>query len=386
MQHWQRTVGWLVMIVALFVGLGACASSEPPAPEIRIGYIGPMTGEMAEMSGRTTLNGIRLAVEQVNAAGGLEIAGQKHPITLLTEDDANNPERAVAHALKLINQDDVVAIVGVPFSSSAIPVADVAETARIPFISSSSTNPRTTAGKRYAFRIAFIDPFQGRMMATFAHEDLGVTRAAVLFDVASDYNRGVAEVFRSAFEELGGTVVAFESYTSDQNQDFTPQLTRIQESGAEVLLLPNFPNDVRLQVTQGRELGLEMVLLGTDGWSPAEFAPDPLFEGSYLSQMWSPEVETTKTPAFVEAYRAMYQEDPNENAAISYDMMQILFETMQRQGSAEPEAIREGLALPRRYEGVAGVMEFDGSGDPARSGVIVKLEGGKAIFHEVVEP
>lgn len=375
-------------LLLLVLGLLACTPGASPAtqPEIRIGLIAPLSGEFKAPYGDPIVVGAELAVEEVNEQGGLEIQGQRYKVILIIEDDADNPQVAVAAANKLINQDDVIALIGVPNSRIAIPVAGVAEEASIPLISVKSTNPKTTLNKRFVFRIPFIDPFQGQVMATFAREELGAERAAVLYDIASEYNRDLSEVFKRAFEEAGGEVVAFESYTTDANKDYSAQLSRIKESGAEVLFLPNYVDDVPRQAQQAREMGIEAILIGSDSWTP-NMASAPVFEGAFFPQLWVPEVVTEKSEPFMALYRQAGGKEPvNEFVALTYDAFGLLFDAMRRQDSIEPTAIRDGLANSGSYVGVSGTMIFKESGDPIRSAVMMQVQDNTSRFYRVIEP
>ena len=235
---WISTVILTLTLILIILGLIACGPQPTQETEIRIGVIAPLSGDIANV-GQSTVEAAELAVQKVNDAGGLDVGGRKQKVVLVIEDNQDKAEVAVSAAQKLINQENVVAIVGPQASRNAIPVSNVAENAHIPMVSPWSTNPETTAGKQYVFRVAFIDPFQGRVMARFAIEEFGAQKAGVLYDVASAYNKGIAEIFKQVFEEAGGQVVAFESYTTGE-QDFSRQLENIRDSGAEVLFLPNY--------------------------------------------------------------------------------------------------------------------------------------------------
>jgi branched-chain amino acid transport system substrate-binding protein len=326
-----------------------------------------------------------LAVQEINDAGGLSVDGQQLQIELLIEDNEDKKETAVSAAQKLINQAGVAAIVGPQASRNAIPAAAIAESAQVPLISPWSTNPETTAGRQYVFRVAFIDPFQGRVMARFAIEELGAQKAAVLYDVASEYNKGIAEIFQQIFQDAGGEVVAFESYTTGE-QDFSAQLARIKDSGADVLFLPNYYSEIPLQVRQAREIGLDLPIIGADAWGPLEAEDRADLEGCYFSTHYAPDIASPVAQAFVSSYEAAYGQVPDDVAALTYDAFGLLSEAIRSQGKADPESIRNGLASIRRYEGVTGVMEFQATGDPVKSAVILKIEGGQFVFYRLAEP
>lgn len=377
----------VLLSLNLLASIGCTPSSpSPPAPisTIRIGIVECLTGDDAE-SGRATVNAAELAAQEVNAAGGLELGGQKHPIELMVKDTQSNPEEAVRVAQTLINQKNVVAIVGPQYSRYAIPVARLAEQSQIPMISPRSTNPETTKGKRFVFRANFIDTLQGEVIAHFASKDLKAKRAAVLYDIASPYNQGIADVFRQVFTQKGGSVVAFESYTTGE-QDFTVQLEKIRDSNANVLFLPNYANEVPLQAQQARQLGITATLLGADAWGGIKAPDRSRLEGAYFSDHYVPETTHELTQGFVQRYRRAYGDAPNTTAAATYDSLGLLFNVIQKQGSTDAESIQQGLANYGRYQGVTGILDYQGTGDPIVSVAILQIKASRTIFYKEVKP
>jgi branched-chain amino acid transport system substrate-binding protein len=376
----------VVLTLSLIIG-GLVACNRQPA-ELRIGLVAYLSGEAktVESSGQPTVEAAQLAVQEVNDAGGLDVGRRKYKVVLVIEDIESKPELAVNAAHKLIYQENVVAIVGPQYSRDAIPVARVAEEARLPMLSPMSTNPETTAGKQYVFRVGFVDDFQGRVMARFAREELGAQTTAVLYDVASAYNKGIAELFKQAFEEAGGQVVAFETYTTDNAEDFSQQLARIRESGAKVLFLPNYPQDVALQVQQANQMGVKAAIIGSDSWTPDSFADLPEFEGTFCSRHWHSDIANEQARSFIEAYRQVYDQDPNNTAALTYDAFGLLFQAIQSQGQVDPESIRNGLYNLGPYPGVSGSIEYQDTGDPVKSVVIVQIKDGDVVFYALVNP
>lgn len=380
----RRLARRLLLMSLSLAMLAGCGAPASPAP-IRIGVIAPFTGQYQE-NGADTRNAATLAVGEINAGGGLLVGGQRRPVELVYGDDRDTPETAVTEAKRLINQDKVVALVGVPFSRIAIPVANVAEEARIPLISSTSTNPETTRDKRYVFRATFTDPFQGSVLARFARTNLKAGRAAVLYDEASDYNRGIAEIFRQVFTEQGGSVVAFETYVTGET-DFAAQLGRIQASQPDVLLLPNYYTEIPAQAEQARALGIGAPLLGGDGWDVAAAAPLPAVDGSFVTLNWHPDVANAEARAFIATYRQTYQgQTPYDIHANTYDAFGLLFQAIERAGSADPDAIRDQLASTAGYRGVTGEISFNGGGDPIKSAVIIAIQDGNDRFYQSVDP
>jgi branched-chain amino acid transport system substrate-binding protein len=374
----------LILSLSFSAGLVACGLQPGQETEIRVGVIAPLSGDISNV-GQSTTEAAQLAVQEVNDAGGLDVGGRKQKVVLVIEDNQDKAEVAVSAAQKLINQENVVAIVGPQASRNAIPTANVAENAHIPMISPWSTNPETTAGKQYVFRVAFVDPFQGQVMARFAIEELGAQKAAVLYDVASAYNKGIAEIFKRVFEEAGGQVAAFESYTTGE-QDFTAQLERIRGSGAEVLFLPNYYNEVPLQAKQAHQMGIDIPLIGSDSWGGLEPAGRQELEGAFFSTHYAPDIANQQAQTFIEAYRQAYGRVPDDVAALTYDAFGILFQAIQSQGQADPESIRNGLSSIERYTGVTGSMEYRGTGDPVKSAVVLQIKGGNFVFYKLANP
>jgi branched-chain amino acid transport system substrate-binding protein len=253
-------------------------------------------------------------------------------------------------------------------------------------ISPASTRPETTDGKRYVFRAAFTDPLQGRVLARFAHDELHAQRVAVLYDVASEYNKGLAEIFRDAFQSAGGQMVAFESYTTDARTNLASQLGRVRASVPQVLFLPNYADEVPAQVEQARQLGIGSALLGSDSWGDITAVDLEKLEGAYYTGHWAPDIGSAQAQAFIAAYRQAYGRLPTETAALTYDAVGLLFQAIAGQNSLDPESVRNGLASVESYIGVTGTMQFHGTGDPVRSIVMLQIRGGRAMFYKLVDP
>ncbi len=380
-----RTIGLLLaLLLFLLIGAAACGPTPDLPTEIRIGVIAPLSGE-APGIGEATVWAAELAVHAVNEAGGLQVGETRYPLVLVVEDSKNIPDTAVTAARKLINQDNVIVLIGPQTSRNAIPVATIAENAGIPMISPYSTNPATTAGKRYVFRVPFVDSFQGAVLAHFALDDLDVQTAAVLYDIANDYNRDIAEFFQSAFVEGGGEIVAFEAYTTGA-EEYDVQLAHIREAQPQVIFLPNYVYEVPFQVEEIRRAGIDAIILGSDSWDGVVFATNPAFDGAFFSAHFAPDDADALKMDFVNAYQAAYGQTPNDIAALTYDAFGLLFEAIRNQGEVNPEAIRDGLGGIERYEGVTGTMTYSGSGDPAKSVNILRLKDGEPQFYQAALP
>ncbi|WP_017307159.1 ABC transporter substrate-binding protein [Spirulina subsalsa] len=387
----MKTISRLILLVfSLVLALlpVACQGNNLPrqtVDPIRVGLILPLTGEFADSTGQDGLNGAQLAVRQINEAGGVEIKGKQRLVELVVEDDQDRPDVALSAVRKLAFQEQVVAIVGVPLSRIAIPVAEFAETIPLPLISSWSTHPKTTEGKRYIFRATVTDRFQGRAIAQFAYTQLQARTAAILYDVASEYNKGLAEFFKAEFQALGGQVVASETYTTDTNQDFTEQLKTIRQSNPAVLFLPNYSVDLAQQAPQIQALELSAALIGGDTWGSLSPITQQQLEGGFYSLDWTPQPRTEQGRQFFQAYEEKYQKPPKVHAALAYDAMGLLFAALSDQKQTDPEAIRQGLSQ-LEYEGVTGRMLFQGSGDPIKELTIFKLESGQPQIFQTIQP
>jgi len=381
----QQRIRVLTILSVSLILLCELAACQTQSQEIKIGVLANRTEKYLATSGQPTINAAQLAVQRINAAGGLDVGGRKVKIALVIEDDQNKPEAAVAAAQKMINQQSIVAIVGPQFSKNAIAVANVAESASVPMISPMSTNPQTTAGKQFAFRVGFVDDFQGQVMANFARNELGIQEAAVLYDVADDYSKSLAEIFRQVFEQSGGHIVAFEAYTTD-NKNFGPQLERIKQSGAGALFLPNYTEDVPIQVKLARQLGIEATFLGGDTWNTLNAQETSELAGGFFSTHWQLDNDNQESKTFVEMYRQAYSQDPYITAAMTYDAFGLLFQAIQNQGKTDPESIQRGLVSIKAYKGVSGVIGYQNGGDPIKSAVIMQVKADRSTFYKLVNP
>lgn len=379
------------LILIISMTLSACAGAG--ANTIKVGGIGELTGDIPAV-GASFKNAAEMAVKDINDAGGLEVGGKKYTIDLVIEDNAGKADQSASAAQKLITQDNVIAIIGPNASRYAIPASEIAESNKTVLISPWSTNPKTTLDaktnepKKYVFRAAFIDPFQGRVVAKFALDNLKAKNAAVLYDVASDYNKGIAEFFKQTFEENGGKVVAFETYTTG-DKDFTAQLTKIKDTNPDVIFLPNYYSEVPLQIQQAHRLGITVPFLGSDSWGSAELLTlcGSDCEGYYFSTHYAADNATPIAKKFIDAYTAKYGATPDDVAALTYDSFGLLWQALQAAGKVDRQAVRDALASIPKYEGVTGTMQFkEGSGDPIKSAVILQIKGGKFTFFANANP
>jgi len=373
--------------------LSACGGAGSSAATIKVGGIGELTGDIPAV-GASFKNAAEMAVKEINDAGGLDVGGKKYQIDFTIEDNAGKADQSASAAQKLITQNNVVAIIGPNASRYAIPASEIAESNKTVLISPWSTNPQTTLDaktgqpKKYVFRAAFIDPFQGRVVAKFALDNLKAKNAAVLYDIASDYNKGIAEFFKQTFEENGGKVVAFETYTTG-DKDFTAQLTKIKDTNPDVIFLPNYYSEVPLQIQQAHRLGITAPFLGSDSWGSAELLTlcGADCEGYYFSTHYAADNATPVAKKFIDAYKAKYGNTPDDVAALTYDSFGLLWEALKSAGKVDRQAVRDALAKIPNYEGVTGTMQFkEGSGDPIKSAVILQIKDGKFNFFANANP
>ncbi len=383
----------LSLLIGLLIVMGLIATAcQPKGPEtIKIGLNAELTGGVPVV-GASCKNGAELAVEEINNAGGLEVGGRKYKIELLIEDNEDKAESAAAAAQKL-NAEGVLLMIGPNASRNAIPAAEVAEANKMPMISPWSTNPKTTIDattgqpKKYVLRACFIDDFQGVVAARFAITELGTKKPAVLYDVASEYNKGIAEVYKKTMEEAGIPVVAFETYTTG-DKDFSAQLTKIIESGADSLFLPNYYTEVPLQVQQAHKLGFTGVILGSDSWGAIELIDlcGADCEGYFFTTHYAADIATPKAQAFIQAYQTKYGKVPDDVAALTYDAFGLAFQAIQTAGKIDREAVNAALHSIPSYEGVTGVLKFAGTGDPIKSAVVLQIKGGKFVYYTTAQP
>lgn len=378
---------WRVIGACLLVGLLAGCGGPPTRATVRVGLIVELTGDLPAV-GASSKNAAELAVRQVNDAGGLTMSGRAYQVELAIEDNASKADQSAAAAQKLVSDSSVVAIVGPNASLGAIPAAEIAESAQMVLITPWSTNPKTTlnartgAPKKYVFRACFTDTFEGRVLAKFAIGHMHAHKAAILYDPSSDAPKSQADLFTSIFTELGGTIVATETYTAG-DKDFSAQLTKISQSAPEVIFLPAYYNDVPLVVQQARRLGVKAPFLGSDAWSSPDLITlsGDAVEGFYFCNHYAADAATPEAARFIQAYSTQYGTTPDDVAALTYDAVGLLFEALKGAGRIERQATRDALARIPTYTGVTGTMRFpEGSGDPIKSAVILQIRGGKFVW------
>ena len=358
---------------------------------IKIGINAPLTGDIPKV-GEGSKYAAMLWLEDIEKAGGLEVGGKKYEVELIIEDNESKAESAVKANTKMITQDDVLAIIGPQSSKQAVPAGEVANKYKTVMISPWSTNPNTTMDRPFVFRGCFLDPFQGPVVANFITEEFGFTKAAVLYDVASDYPKGLAEVFKAAWEKKhgAGSVVAYESFTT-KDTDFSSQLTTIVKSGADVLFTPQYYNEVPLIVQQAKDLGWKGPIVGSDSWGSAETVElcGEACYGLFFSSHYAAAGAKGATKAFIERYEKSYGYTPDDVAALTWDALRLAQQAIQDAGKISGRiekdrvAVRDALAKIKNFAGITGNMTFTEEGDPIKCAVIVKInDAGNYEFYK----
>jgi branched-chain amino acid transport system substrate-binding protein len=254
-------------------------------------------------------------------------------------------------------------------------------------VTPSSTNPEVTKVGNFIFRVCFIDPFQGFVMAKFARKNLGFTKIAILRDVRNDYSVGLADAFKQSFERLGGTIVEDLSY-NEGDSDFSAQLTTIKAKNPQAIFVPGYYTEVGNIAVQSRRLSLNVPLLGGDGWDSPQLMQigGAALNGSYFSNHYSPERATPTAAAFIAEYRRRHEDTPSGLAALGYDAAKILFAAMEQAGGTDPEAVRRVLAATRGFDGVTGTINIDADRNAIKPAVVLKIDGGEFKYEATVEP
>ncbi|HYI09950.1 MAG TPA: ABC transporter substrate-binding protein [Thermoanaerobaculia bacterium] len=343
---------------------------------------GALTGDQAAF-GTSTVNGVRLAAEEINAAGG--VLGRK--IRLVVEDDQGRAEEAASVVTKLITSNNVLGLIGENSSNQSLAAAPIAQANGVPMISPSSTNPAVTEKGEYIFRVCFTDPYQGKALAAFVRDNLKLDNAAILVDKKNDYSVGLAGVFRKEFEGAGGKIVAEQSY-SGGDTEFRPQLTTIKAASPQALFIPGFYTEVGQIAIQARDLGLTVPLVGGDGWdSPVVIQiGGKAIEGSYFSDHYFVGAAEPVVQRFVGRYEERHKRKPEATAALGYDALHIFVNAIRRANSLDRKAIRDQIAATKDYQGVSGKISMGPDRNPIKPVAMIKIENGQMNFAGWVSP
>ncbi len=368
-----------VLLAGALAGCGQKDSGSADSDVIKIGGIAPLTGNVA-VYGVAASNGAKLAIEEINASGG--ILGKQ--IEYIEYDDKGDTTEAVNAYKKLVNNNKVNAIIGAVTSKPTLAITPLAAKEGIPMITPTATALDVTAAGTNIFRTCFIDPYQGEIMAKFALENLNASKAAVLYNTADDYSLGVAEAFKNYFEANGGTVVSYEGYGADE-KDYKAILTNVKTQNPDVLFLPDYYNTVGLIAQQVKEVGINATLLGADGWDGVLTVAPEAVEGGYFCNHYSTDDTAEEVQNFIKKYKETYNEDPVSFAALGYDTVKILAAAIEKAGTTDYDAVVKALA-ETNITSVTGTITYDENRNPVKDVAIIKIENGQNRLYTKVNP
>ncbi len=393
-----------LLVLALPLAFAGCGGGASGPSELVIGVYGSLTGSDADF-GQSTRKGVELAVDELTSTRGGKIGGLT--VRLVVEDDQGKAEEAATVVQKLINQDRVFTVLGEVASGRSLAAAPICQSAGVPMISPSSTNPKVTQVGDFIFRMCFIDPFQGTVMAKFAAQNLGLKRVAILKDVGQEYSVGLSEFFTQAFTGMGGQIVIDQAY-SGRDQDFRAQLTAIKARNPEAIFLPGYYNEAGLIARQARELGIKAPILGGDGWESDQLIGigGAALEGCYYSNHFAADNPDSMLQAFLARYKAKHNMEPNAIGGLAYDAAQVLFGCLEQLHAADPQAfaalgsaqagtparleackkLRDLIAATRNYPGVTGNITLDENRNASKPAVVIEIKGGKKVYNTTIAP
>ena len=374
-----------VVLMGAALLLTACGGAKESAEEakvMKLGGIGPLTGPLA-IYGVTSTNGSKLAFEEINKNGG--ILGKQ--VEYIVLDEKGDSTEAVTAYNKLVDEG-VVALIGDITSKPSLAVAEVAAQDNLPMITPTGTQFNITEAGPNVFRVCFTDPYQGVVLANFAKNNLNAETAAVVVNNSSDYSDGVAKAFVEQAEKLDLKVVAKEGY-SDGDKDFRAQLTKILPTNPDVLVVPDYYEQVALITTQAREVGIKATFVGPDGWDGVAKTLDAsaygAVENSYFTNHYSLQDQSPKVQNFLKAYKEAYNEEPSAFSALSYDAAYMMKAAIEKAGTTDKQAVVNALKT-LDYDGVTGHLTFDENNNPVKAVTVLKIVNGEYTFDSVVEP
>ncbi len=377
--RFPRAVTLLAVTVSLFI-LTAC-TREPDA--IKLGHYGSLTGKDAAF-GVATRKGVLLAIEEINAKGG--VLGR--PLAYLVEDIQSKQGESATAVKKLISRDKVVAVIGANASANSLEAAPICQNSQIPMMAISSTNPRVTEVGDYIFRICFIDPFQGAVLAKFAHTSLKAKRVALLTAVNSPYSVGLSAVLRQDFTARGGEIIAEQKYNEGE-KDFRAQLTALRPLKPDVIAITGFYAEAALICLQARALGIDVPFIGGDGWEAPQLIElgGKAVEGTYYSTYFSAENDAPEVRAFVKKFSARWtNETPEAVSALGYDAVYLIAAAMTNAGTTAGPKLRDAIAATKNFPGVTGQTTIDEKRNSAKAAVMLTVKNGRSLFFESVTP
>jgi len=378
----QFSLAAVLAAALLLAGCNKPAGPGAAGETIKVGEYASLTGSEASF-GQSSHKGTQLAIDELNASGG--VLGKQ--FQLITEDNQSQAGQSATAVRKLISSDNVVAVLGEVASSRSMEAAPICQENKIPMISPSSTNPKVTETGDYIFRVCFIDPFQGTVMANFGRKTLKLNSAAILSDVKSDYSVGLAKFFKEGFLASGGSIIAEEKY-SGGDKDFNAQLTAIKAANPDGIFVPGYYTEVGLIALQAKQLGINVPIFGGDGWESSALVQigGAALEGDYFSTHFSPEDTSPAVQSFVKNFKQKYNETPDAMAALGYDSAMILADAMKRAGSTDGAKVRDALAATKNYPAVSGSITIDANRNASKPAVILEIKDGAFKYVETIAP
>ena len=359
------------------------ASCSRQSDTIKVGEYASLTGKDATF-GQSSHKGAVMAFEELNAAGG--VLGKK--FELLSEDNQSKSGESATVAKKLIARDKVIALLGEVASTRSLEVAPIAQNAKIPMIAPAATNPAVTETGDFIFRVCFIDPFQGTVMAKFAQDELKAKKVAILTSVSNAYSVGLANFFRETFTKGGGTVAVEQKY-SEGDKDFRAQLTAIKAAGVDAVFVPGYYTEAALVARQARDLGITAPFFGGDGWESEKLLEigGNALNGCYYSTHFSPENQEANVANFVQKFKTRWKNEmPDAFAALGYDAAYVLVDSIRRAGTTEGTKLRDAIAATKNFTGASGVTTIDEKRNATKGATIIAIKDGKLQFFKTVAP
>jgi branched-chain amino acid transport system substrate-binding protein len=387
MRTFPRAIHVAVTVLSgLIASLYGCNKEDSSSSNVVIGHYASLTGDTATF-GTSADEGARLALDEINKSGG--VLGKQ--VKLITEDDRSLSTEARSTAQKLITKDNCVILLGEIASSRSIAAAPIAQKAGVPMLSPGSTNPKVTQEGDYIFRACFIDPFQGEAMARFGMENLKLKKFAILYPNNSDYGVGLRDYVKAAVAKAGAgfSIVAEESYAEKADKDFRGQLTKIKAASPEAIFVTGYYTEAGLIASQARQLGLNVPLIGGDGWDSPVLVESggQAMEGNYFTNHYSPDEDRPEVKAFVDAYKAKFNgKIPDAMAVLGYDAMKLAVDAIKRAGNTDRKAVRDALASTKGFPGVAGAITINAERNADKPIVVVQVKDKKFTFVAAVQP
>lgn len=349
---------------------------------IKIGVFADYTGQTSSF-GISSFSGIKMAVEQINAAGGVN--GKK--LEIVIADDGGLAENTKSAVKKLIEEDKVDALIGEPTSTNSIVGANIAQAAKVPMITPSGTNPKITEVGDFIFRACFVDSVQGEVMAKYAFETLKLKRVSLLVDFSSSYSKGLADSFTQSFKKLGG-IVASRSYYEENEEEFNTQIAAIKRFKPQAIYIPGYYHEAGEIAREVHASRMKVTLLGGDGWdSPTLFElGGSTLNNSFITNNFATSIPSENVKTFVASYKKLYNLEPDSFAALGYDSANLLADALKRANSTDKQKLRDTLAATKDFAGITGKITFDANRNPRKPVFILKIDQGKFVYNSTIEP